>query len=107
MEKRIVNVYTEATPNPASMKFVINHFLLDEGSVEYTSVDQTGNSPLAKQLFMFSDITGVFISSNFITLTKKGNTDWFEINSILREFIRNYLSNGEPVFTGPSAQVAD
>lgn len=105
--KRIVTVYTESTPNPASMKFVVNSFLLEEGSVEYTSLSAATNSPLAAQLLGFSGISSVFISGNFITLTKESTVDWFDLNPILREFIKNYLSNGEPVFTGPREQVAD
>jgi Fe-S cluster biogenesis protein NfuA len=105
--KKVITVYTESTPNPASMKFVANSYLLEEGSVEYTSRESAVNSPLARQLFDFSGITGVFITSNFITLTKAPGIDWFEVNPILREFIRNYIQSGEPLFTGPNEQKAD
>jgi NFU1 iron-sulfur cluster scaffold homolog, mitochondrial len=104
---KVVTVYAESTPNPASMKFVLNSYLLEEGSVEYTHPDQTANCPLARQLFQFSDITGVFITANFVTITKQSDVDWYEINGILREFIKNYIETGQPVFTGPSRQVAD
>ena len=108
MEKRPpINVYAEATPNPASMKFVVNQYLLEEGSVEYTNVGQTNNSPLAKQLFAFSGVAGVFISSNFVTLTKVGDLDWYELIPIIRTFLKSYLESGDPVFTGPREQVAD
>ena len=105
--KRAVTVYAESTPNPASMKFVLNSFLLEEGSVEYNSKEQTTNCPLANQLFAFSGISGVFITTNFITVTKQDNLDWFELMPIIREFIRTYIQNGDPVFRGPVEQVAD
>ena len=105
--KKPVIVYTESTPNPASMKFVVNRFLLEQGSVEYTSPAQTENSPLARQLFGFTGVSGVFITSNFVTVTKAGDLDWYEISSILREFIKGFMESGEPVFTGPRIQVAD
>jgi Fe-S cluster biogenesis protein NfuA len=105
--KKVVTIYTESTPNPATMKFVANSFMLQEGSVEYTAKDKTGNCPLARQLFDFSGITGVFITANFITLTKSSDTDWFELNPILREFIKQYLESGQPIFTGPQEQAAD
>jgi len=107
MLNRVITIYTESTPNPASMKFVANCYLLEEGSVEYLSKSETANCPLAKQLFDFSGISGVFITANFITLTKSSEVDWMELNSILREFIRNYIASGEPVFTGPVEQKAD
>ena len=105
--KRPVIVYIESTPNPSSMKFVVNKFLLEEGSVEYTAPEQTENSPLAKQLFSFSGVTGVFVTSNFVTVTKAVEADWTELSPILREFIKGYMESGDPVFTGPRIQVAD
>ncbi len=105
--KKLVTVYAEATPNPASMKFVLNNYILQEGSVEYSNPSQAGNSPLARQLFTFSGINSVFITANFITLSKNSDVDWYEMIPILREYIKNYFQNEEPVFTGPTEQVAD
>lgn len=105
--KRAVTVYAESTPNPASMKFVLNSFILDEGSVEYNSKAEAENCPLAKQLFDFTGVSGVFIAANFITVSKLPAMDWFDLMPILREFIRNYIQTGEPVFRGPVEQVAD
>lgn len=105
--KKVVTVYAESTPNPASMKFVLNSYLLDEGSVEYTSRSQTSNSPLANQLFGFTGITGVFIAANFITVTKIEGLDWFDLMPVIREFIRGFFQSGEKVFIGPVEQAAD
>lgn len=102
-----VNVYAESTPNPASMKFVIDRFLLKEGSVEYNSPDQAGNSPIARQLFSFSGITSVFINANYITLTKASDLDWYELIPVIRTFLKSYIESGDPLFTGPAAQIAD
>jgi NFU1 iron-sulfur cluster scaffold homolog, mitochondrial len=93
-----VNVYAESTPNPASMKFVASVMLLPEGIVEYRNPSEADASPLAKQLFSFSGVKSVFISSNFITVTKNDDLEWFEIMNIIREFIRGYLMSGEKVF---------
>ena len=107
MEKTPINIYAEATPNPAAMKFVVNRYLLEEGSVEYTSKEAAHNSPLAQQLFAFSGITSVFISSNFVTLSKSNDLDWYELIPIIRTFLKNFLESDEKVFTGPTQQVAD
>lgn len=93
-----VNVYAESTPNPAAMKFVSSVMLMPDGSVEFSSATECDSSPLARQLFSFSGVKGVFISSNFITVTKDGEIDWYEITGIIREFIRGYLMSGEKVF---------
>jgi hypothetical protein len=105
--KKVITIYTESTPNPSSMKFVANVYLLEEGSVEYLSRETANHSPIAQQLFGFSGISSVFITSNFITLTKSSDVDWFELNPILREFIKSYLESGAPLFSGPTEQVSD
>ncbi len=105
--KKVTTVYLESTPNPAAMKFVSNQYLLEEGSVEYTSKEQAMNCPLALQLFGFSGVTSVFITSNFVTVTKSENIEWFDIQHILREFIKGFLESGEKVFTGAHEQKAD
>ena len=105
--KKPVVVYAESTPNPASMKFVASRFLLEEGSVEYPSKESAVNCPLAFQLFGFSGVASVFITSNFVTVTKNADLDWFELQTIFREFIKGFLESGEPVFTGPQEQQAD
>ncbi len=106
-EKKVITVYAESTPNPASMKFVLNSYLVEEGSVEYTSKDQAKECPLAVQLFSFSGISGVFITTNFITVSKNTDLDWYEFVPIIREFIKNYIESGQPVFTGSAGKVAD
>ncbi len=93
-----VNVYAESTPNPSALKFVSSRMLLFEGSVEYSNPLEAQISPLAQGLFSFSGVKSVFISSNFITVTKEGEIDWYEISNILREYIRGFLMSGEKVF---------
>jgi Fe-S cluster biogenesis protein NfuA len=105
--KKPVFVYAESTPNPAAMKFVASRFLLLEGSVEYTMKEQAVNCPLAFQLFDFSGVASVFITSNFVTINKKPELDWFELQPIFREFIKGFLESGENVFTGAHEQKAD
>ena len=93
-------VYAELTPNPNSMKFVANVMLLEGGTVEYMDKQEAVNCPIATQLFDFSGVKKVFITSNFITITKENDLDWYDITNILREFIRGFLAGGEKMFIG-------
>jgi len=99
-EKKIpVAVYSESTPNPATMKFVASHmFLKDGGSIEFTSPDQTEDAPLAARLFTFPFVTGVFFAKNFVTITKNDAVEWMEITNEMREYLINYLTAGYPAF---------
>lgn len=94
-----VTVYAEMTPNPSTMKFVANKHLMGAGdSAEFNSMAETrGFSPLAEELFNLPFVQGVFIASNFITVTKTDNLSWDFITMELREFIRTWLSEGKEV----------
>jgi NFU1 iron-sulfur cluster scaffold homolog, mitochondrial len=90
-------VYAEMTPNPKTMKFVVDRLLISGGeAVEYTSQAETkGSSTLAEALFNFPFVQGVFIMSNFVTVVKTDAIDWDMIVYELREFIREFMSNNE------------
>ena len=94
-----VTVYTEMTPNPATMKFVANKYLLISGdSVEFISKKEAkGFSPIAEALFDFPFVKSVFIAANFVTITKTDNVPWDFITMELREFIKEWISNGKDV----------
>lgn len=94
-----VTVYTEMTPNPTTMKFVANKYLLISGeSVEFKSMsDANGYSPLAEELFKFPFVHGVFIAANFVTITKTDNVPWDFITMELREFVKNWISEGKDI----------
>ena len=94
-----VSVYAEMTPNPATMKFVASKLLIDNGAtVEYTDPDGQIDSPLAARLFNFPFVSGVFMASNFVTLTKNDLVEWDDVTLELREYITNYLKSGQKVF---------
>jgi len=96
---RIIEVYGESTPNPSALKFVTNRMLLADGVVEYLSRDEAVLSPLALVLFDFSGVRSVFITANFVTVTKEEGYDWYDLMPILREAIRGFLAAGERAFT--------
>jgi Fe-S cluster biogenesis protein NfuA len=98
-QKKIINLYTESNPNPNSLKFVTDFLLLPEGStVEYANALSAENCPLAVDLFRFSFVKRVFITANFITVTKAEDIDWFEITPMLKALIKGYFEEGKPLF---------
>jgi NFU1 iron-sulfur cluster scaffold homolog, mitochondrial len=95
-----VVLYAESTPNPATMKFVANRMLIDDGATaQYLSAEQTSGSPLAQKLFRFPFVKGVFVSANYVTVTKSDTLTWDDITLELREFIRDHIAKGEGVVT--------
>jgi Fe-S cluster biogenesis protein NfuA len=93
----IVSIYTEMTPNPETMKFVANKLLYPGKSIDFPEVKDAAPSPLAQELFTFPFVRGVFIASNFITLTKTPETLWEEVIPSIRQFLKAYLEEGKTV----------
>lgn len=97
-QKRLITLYTESNPNPNSLKFVADFMLMEEGSVDYPNALSAENCPLALDLFKFSFVKRVFITTNFITITKAEDIDWYEITPMLKSLIKGYLEEGKPLF---------
>lgn len=95
-KKQPVTVYGETTPNPAALKFVVSK-MLTKNAIEFKNIDQTGASPLAKELFKFPYVKEIFIDENYISVTKYEINEWQEISLELRSFIKQYIENGGTV----------
>jgi Fe-S cluster biogenesis protein NfuA len=91
-----INIYLESNPNPNSLKFVVNEMLVPEGiSFDFPNAESTTNAPLAKELFEYSFVDRVFYMSNFITVTKKEDVEWVEIQNTIKEHIKKFLESGK------------
>ena len=102
-----VSVYAESTPNPSTMRFVSSRMLVQDGRLlEFRSPEEpVGVSPLAEKVFNLPFVTGVFLSSNFITVTKNNVVTWDLVQLELREYIQDYLnSDGRVVYEDAPAQ---
>jgi len=93
----VVSIYTEMTPNPETMKFVANKLLYPGKSIDFPEEADAFPSPLAQELFGFPFVRGVFIASNFVTLTKTQETQWEEITPFIRQFLKEYLESDKIV----------
>lgn len=95
-KKLPISVYGETTPNPSSLKFVVNK-LLTKSMVEYKNIDEAFASPLAQELFKFHYVKEVFITENYVSITKYDSITWEEITLELRTFIKQFIENGGTV----------
>ena len=95
-KKTPVTIYAENTPNPAVLKFVSNK-LLTKTMVECKNIDDTVDSPLAKELFKFPFIKEIFIDENYISITKFEVANWDDVTLEIRTFIKEFIENGNIV----------
>jgi Fe-S cluster biogenesis protein NfuA len=102
-----VMLYTEQTPNPESIKYVLNR-LLYKGTAEFKDAEAAKEwSPLAALLFEFPYVKNVYISNNFVTITKEFNYGWEEILLPVKEAIKKAVQDGlMPVNEGFEASKA-
>ena len=85
-----ISIYTESTPNPSVLKFVSNKLIIS-GSFEFNNIDEAQEMEFAKKLFEFSYVKSIYISKNFVSITKYDLKNWDEVTLELRNFIKNYL----------------
>ncbi len=92
--KSPVMLYTEQTPNPESLKFVTNRMLY-KGTADFREEELAQAwSPLGTALFELPYVKGVYISNNFVTVTKEFNYEWQDIMLKIKDFIKSYIENG-------------
>ena len=109
IHQRKITLYTEANPNPNSMKFMFSFMLVAEGrTFDFPDAEAAKTSPLAQALFArFDYLERVFYMSNFITLTKRDDADWNAIIPALKAYLLEYFEAGKPLFHEAPEEAAD
>jgi len=92
-------IQTEATPNPATLKFIPGRTVLDTGTMEFSNRDAATRSPLAERLFGVPGVAGVFLGSDFITVTKS-DAEWQHIKPAILGAIMEHFMSGAPIVSG-------
>ncbi len=99
-------IQTEATPNPASLKFIPGRTVLGDGTREFHSTDDAAASPLAQALFAVDGVSAVFFAGDFLTVTKTDDADWAHIKPALLGAIMDFYVSGAPVLADGAGQDA-
>lgn len=98
-----LNIYTEKTPNPNSLKYKVGRLLVPGGSANFPNpASAYVRSPLAKRIFDVPGVVGVFLGSDFFTITRQEGIAWGTINEALAPALEAFFASGEPVLQGPA-----
>lgn len=96
-------IQTEQTPNPATLKFLPGRVVMMSGTANFTSSEAALSSPLAERLFSFPEVAGVFLGADFITVTKAGDGDWYQLKPAILAAIMEHFTAGRPIMEASAA----
>ncbi len=96
-------IQTETTPNPATLKFLPGQTVLDSGTADFPEAGAAGGSPLASRIFTVPGVTGVFLGSDFVTVTKADDAVWDHLKPSVLGAIMEHYQSGAPVIETASA----
>lgn len=99
-------IQTEATPNPATMKFLPGQPVLENGTLDLRDPTQAEQSPLAGRLFNIPGVSGVFFGSDFITVTKSAG-EWQQLKPMILGAIMEHYMSGAPLLASGAAEAQD
>ncbi|KRE01113.1 iron transporter [Bosea sp. Root670] len=95
-------IQTEATPNPATLKFLPGRAVMPDGTLDLRDLTDAERSPLAQRLFGVTGVSGVFLGSDFITVTKSDG-EWQHLKPAILGAIMEHFMSGAPVLAAGSA----
>jgi Fe-S cluster biogenesis protein NfuA len=95
-------IQTEATPNPATLKFLPGRAVLENGTLDLRNSEEAAQSPLAERLFAIPGVSGVFFGSDFITITKNTG-EWQQLKPMILGTIMEHFMSGAPLLTHEGA----
>lgn len=100
-------IQTEATPNPATLKFLPGTEVLLEGTADFRDAESAAAaSPLAGKLFTIPGVTGVFFGYNFVTVTKNDTLEWQHLKPAILGAIMEHFMSGVPVMSGAAGDTS-
>jgi len=98
-------IQTEATPNPATLKFLPGRAVLESGTLDMPNKDAAAQSPLAERLFDIPNVSGVFFGSDFISVTKSDG-EWQQIKPAILGAIMEHYMSGAPLVSANAQPAA-
>jgi Fe-S cluster biogenesis protein NfuA len=91
-------IETEATPNPATLKFLPGQVVMESGTRDFADADEAEASPLAEALFSLGDVTGVFFGNSFISVTAAPGVNWSDLQPDVLSILLDHFSANMPLF---------
>lgn len=96
-------IQTESTPNPATLKFLPGRSVMEEGTADFADAEAAQRSPLARRLFAVDGVTGVFFGSDFVSVAKRDDKEWYVLKPAVLGAIMEHFTAGDPLLLADKA----
>ena len=100
-------IQTEDTPNPSTLKFIPGQIVMPSGTADFRTEESAARSPLAKALFALNGVDGVFLGSDFVSVTKAADAEWFSVKPAVLAAIMDHYTSGLPAVEETAAAPAN
>ena len=100
-------IHTEQTPNPSTRKFLPGQTVMEAGSRDFPDAQSAEVSPLASALFATGMVEGVFLGSDFVSVTSSPGVPWSELEPVVLEVLLDHFVSGAPLFRPGTAAGID
>jgi Fe-S cluster biogenesis protein NfuA len=100
-------IQTEQTPNPATLKFLPGRIVMESGTANFPTAESAHRSPLAERVFGIDGVTGVFLGSDFVTVTKDAEQEWHVLKPAILGVIMEHFTAGRPVISSEAEAAAE
>ena len=97
-------IQTEGTPNPATLKFLPGCAVMARGTANFADAAEAAGSPLAMKLFATEGVLGVFLGTDFITVSKAPTKEWDTMKPLILGAIMEHFQSGRPVIETQAAE---
>ena len=97
-------IQTESTPNPATMKFLPGQTVLATGTADFPTRESAASSPMASRIYAVDGVTGVFLGTDFVTVTKEEAIEWDHIKPSILGAIMEHYQSGQPALGEEESQ---
>jgi Fe-S cluster biogenesis protein NfuA len=93
-------IQTEETPNPNTLKFLPGKLVMGAGTIDFRTKEAAKRSPLASKLFDINGVSGVFLGSNFVSISKEASAEWSTLIPYIIEGLTVHFSSQTPILNG-------
>jgi len=90
-----MNIETELTPNPETLKFIVEKEYINHHGVEITNEKEAKKFKFTEFFFQLKGIKSFFIGNNFIAVTKNKDVSWNYLKTKVLTFLLDYISSNK------------